>query len=271
MDKEQPPVVPNMTASADDSALRQQQARRQAAQRAARTTNPQRAVVAPAAKSNQTLGVVALVIGLVAVAGAGFLFTQLQETQQSLMSAQAIIRDQAVNIDSLNEKLSVTGENADLSVDALKSLLREHDQEIRKLWDVANKRNKSAIEDNTKGVAIARSGVDSLKKAQSQMQTTVDAANKSIADTNTAISAVRQRLDRVEIAASSLPAEAELAIAQNKEAVQTVETTLAGLSATVEKMRKAGTSGDIGGMKLEIEDIQIRLDRIQNALGGTAP
>jgi len=53
--------------------------------------------------------------------------------------------------------------------------------------------------------------------------------------------------------------------------VQTVETTLAGLNATVEKMRKAGTSGDIGGMKLEIEDIQIRLDRSQNALGGTAP
>ena len=171
----------------------------------------------------------------------------------------------------MNEKLSVTGENADLSVDALKSLLREHDQEIRKLWDVANKRNKSAIEDNTKSVSIARSGVDSLKKSQAQMQTTVDAAAKSISDANVAIAAVRQRLDRVEIAASSLPAEAELAIAQNKEAVQTVETTLAGLNATVEKMRKAGTSGDIGGMKLEIEDIQIRLDRIQNALGGTAP
>ena len=112
MDKEQPPVVPKMTASADDSALRQQQARRQAAQRAARTTNPQRAVVAPAPKANQTLAIAALVIGLVAVGGAGFLFTQLQETQAALSDAQAVIRDQAVNIDSLNEKLSVTGENA---------------------------------------------------------------------------------------------------------------------------------------------------------------
>lgn len=49
----------------------------------------------------------------------------------------------------LQERLSSTDEQANLSVDAIKILLKDQDHEIRKLWDVANKRNKSQISKNT--------------------------------------------------------------------------------------------------------------------------
>ena len=49
----------------------------------------------------------------------------------------------------LQEKLTSTDEQANLSVDAMKILLKEQDHEIRKLWDVANKRNKNKISKNT--------------------------------------------------------------------------------------------------------------------------
>src|SRR5690554_7237185 len=42
----------------------------------------------------------------------------------------------------------LTGENANMSVDALKSIVKEHDSEIRKLWDLSNKRNRSDIAAN---------------------------------------------------------------------------------------------------------------------------
>lgn len=49
----------------------------------------------------------------------------------------------------LQDRLSSTDEQANLSVDAMKILLRDQDHEIRKLWDVANKRNKNKISKNT--------------------------------------------------------------------------------------------------------------------------
>ena len=55
-----------------------------------------------------------------------------------------------------------------------------------------------------------------------------------------------------------MPAENQLRIAQITENLQMLDA----------KVSKVRDGGDMGDMKLEIEDIQIRLDRIQNALGG---
>ncbi|MDO6806614.1 hypothetical protein Q4595_29415, partial [Wenyingzhuangia sp. 1_MG-2023] len=80
--------------------------------------------------------------------------------------ARQIIEEQSSNLKLLNERLSATGENASLSLDALKVLLKEHDSEIRKLWDVANKRNKGLIASNEKAIAAS---IASLKALQSRI------------------------------------------------------------------------------------------------------
>ena len=48
----------------------------------------------------------------------------------------------------LQDRLSSTDEQSNLSVDAIKILLKDQDHEIRKLWDVTNKRNKVQIAKN---------------------------------------------------------------------------------------------------------------------------
>jgi hypothetical protein len=50
----------------------------------------------------------------------------------------------------LQTRLSSTDEQANLSVDAIRILLKEQDHEIRKLWDVTNKRNRGNISKNTR-------------------------------------------------------------------------------------------------------------------------
>ena len=73
----------------------------------------------------------------------------------------------------LQQRLSSTDEQSNLSVDAIKILLKEQDHEIRKLWDVANKRNKNDIADNTRSL-------DAQKKLNSQHSSKVSQLNKSI-------------------------------------------------------------------------------------------
>ncbi len=264
MDKEKEPIVPGMKPSQEDIAQRQKQlaARRAAAQRAA-TTKPRAAQAAVVAQpQKQTLAISALLIALAMGGLAAFSFMQLQQVQQKLGNAEAIIRDQAENLKVLNEKLSVTGENANLSVDALKAIVKDNAGEIRKLWDVSNKRNKANIASNGKAITTVKGQLSSLQK---ELKSGLAAQQKSVAAAEKKLSEKDQllagRLARVEKDAASIPAENQIRISQNTENLQLLE-------ASVQKLRNGG---DVGDMKLEIEDIQIRLDRIQNALGGTTP
>ena len=260
MEKQKEPIVPDMKPSAEDIELRKRQmaARRQAAQRAAIA----KAAAAPAQPQKQTVAIVALVVALVMGAAAAFLFMQLQMVQQQLNQAQGVIAEQGKNLQKLNDQLSATGENANLSVDALKILVKENNSEIRKLWDVANKRNKANISSNAKSIKQLNASVASVKKAQDtaqkQQASALASAKKDLlASMDSKVGSLSNRVKKVESAAADI-ATAQLSISQNTEALQALDA----------KVSKIKMGGDVGDMKLEIEDIQIRLDRMQNALGG---
>jgi hypothetical protein len=67
-----------------------------------------------------------------------------------LQQAKAQSDKQLKALTILQARLSSTDEQSNLSVDAIKILLKEQAHEIRKLWDVTNKRNKSNISKNTR-------------------------------------------------------------------------------------------------------------------------
>ena len=262
MDTEKDPILPDMKPSKEDIALRQKQlaARRAAAQRAAAAKSRPAPVVTAAPAPKQTLAIVALLVAIAMGGLAGFLFMQLQSVQQQLQASQKVLKSQADNLAVLNEKLSVTGENANLSVDALKALVKENGSEIRKLWDVSNKRNKANIASNSKNIASVKSGIAAVKKdlagLEAKQASGLSALEKKVTSGD---SALTSRIARVEKEALDVPAENQLRIAQITENLQMLDA----------KVSRVGNGGDVGDMKLEIEDIQIRLDRIQNALGGS--
>ena len=266
--------VEKMKPTEEEIALRQQQLRRQAQQRlaqagatkrstpadaAAATPPPPPAAASKASGSSASSGLAAagLVIALGALGAAGYMYTLLQKSDQKYAAAQEILLQQGSKIEALENRLSASGENANLSVDALKVVLREQDNEIRKLWDLASKRNRADIDANTAKLGNLNTAMNS-------------ASGASASD----LKALRSKVTELENAVAALPSGLEISIAQNKETIEMLGSSIKSLRSDVANMESRPSSGgsvgydDLTNMKLEIEDIQIRLDRIQNAMTG---
>ncbi|QQD23431.1 hypothetical protein GJQ55_02560 [Venatoribacter cucullus] len=260
MDKDKEPLLSDMKPSQEDIALRQKQlqARKAAAARAAAGSSP--AKQPAGAKPSQTLAISALVLGVLLAGLAGWLFTQVQAQQQQLLNAEKLLRSQAQNIEVLNERLSVTGENANLSVDALKTIVKEHDSEIRKLWDLANKRNRADIGMNSKAIAGVKT---ELSKTDKELRAGLEQQKKQLASSDSAAQSreaeLKKRLQKAEAQLVSLSG-TELRLVQQGETIQALENEIA-------RMKKAGIGADAADIRLQLEDVNIRLDRMQNAIG----
>jgi len=271
MANEQDPM-PKMQASQDDIDARQKQLqqRRLAAQRAAkaRQAGVAQAAAAPAPAPKQTLAIVALVLAVAMGAFAGFLFMQLQAANQQLAKAESILNDHSANLAALNDKLSASDENANLSVDALKILLKDNAGEIRKLWDLSNKSNKPKIAKNTKSITSLNKKVAGAEKKAGTATSGVAANKQSIASLKSDLASKEKALEKkiaAAKAAAGLPAEVEQRIANNEDAILS-------LKAANEAANESIGPGDPRfeqTMKDAIEDINIRLDRMQNAMTGT--
>ena len=269
--------VEKMKPTEEEIALRQQQLRRQAQQRLAQAgaakrsapadaaaaraaTPPPPPVAAPKASGSSAssgLAAAGLVIALGALGAAGYMYTLLQKSDQKYAAAQEILLQQGSKIEALENRLSASGENANLSVDALKVVLREQDNEIRKLWDLASKRNRADIDANAAKLGNLNTAMNS-------------ASGASASD----LKALRSKVTEFENAVAALPSGLEISIAQNKESIEMLGSSIKSLRSDIASIESAPSSGgavgynDLTNMKLEIEDIQIRLDRIQNAMSG---
>src|SRR5690554_5384173 len=257
MTKGNDPIIPDIKPSQEEIALRQKQMQARKAA-AARSAKSMRAPTA-APESRQTLAMVALIVTMVVGVLAGFLFVQLQAVQKSLGEAEEIIRSQAQNIEVLNEKLSVTGENANMSVDALKSVVQKHDSEIRKLWDLSNKRNRSEIAANGKEITTLKTEAGKTKASISAQQKQITAFEAQMTKADESLVKQGERLAKVEFSTKSL-AEIELRMSQQSESIQ-------ALQSSITQLKKSGLGQDAADIQLKLEDINIRLDRMQNALG----
>ena len=273
MSNDQEPI-PKMQASQEDMAMRQKQLqqRRLAAQRAAQT-NP----VAPqiAAAPKQTLAIIALVLSLGMAGIAGFLFMQLQEANAQLGKTESILNGHATNLAVLNDKLSASDENSNLSVGALKVLLKDNAKEIRKLWDLTNKANKPNIEKNTKAISSVKASVVKVDKKATGIDKKVVSANSNISGNKSSIAALKTSLANsqksletkiadLKSSVTGLPEATEKRIGNNEQSIRSIDATRKKLNSSM-----AEVESQFNEMKLEIEDIQIRLDRMQNAMTGT--
>lgn len=263
MNKDNDPIMSDMKPSQDEIALRQRQlqARKAAAARSGGPSKkaPGAAPMASATNGKQTLATIALALAVVVGLLAGFLLMQLQTVQQSLENAEAVIRSQAQNIEVLNEKLSVTGENANMSVDALKSVVQEHDSEIRKLWDLSNKRNRSEIAANGKEITTLKTEAGKIKASINAQTKQITAFETQMTKADESLVKQGERLAKVEFSTKSL-AEIELRMSQQSESIQ-------ALQSSITQLKKSGLGQDAADIQLKLEDINIRLDRMQNALG----
>lgn len=107
---------------------------------------------------------------LVSLLGLGYLFYQNQALmEESRITTQALQK--------LQGQLSDTGEQANLSVDALRIQLNEQGSEIQKLWDATNKRlkvdvarNKELIDDQGKILTQHSASIENQEKTNKSLR-----------------------------------------------------------------------------------------------------
>jgi uncharacterized phage infection (PIP) family protein YhgE len=133
---------------------------------------------------------------------------------------QSDLQLQALTI--LQDKLTSTDEQANLSVDAVRILLNEQDHEIRKLWDLANKRNKVAIDKN-------KGQLNEQSKLLTKQDGRIDLLNKDVSQV--AKNATKQVKDGLKPLANDLEqSKAKIALLESK-----LDSTLAGLPKNINK------------------------------------
>jgi chromosome segregation ATPase len=116
--------------------------------------------------SSSPVPVIALVVALVGVAGAGFLGFQLME-------AQAIIQKDSARIAQLEAQLNVTSTESTQSVSALALNLQKVDGEVKKLWDATKKSNSDHNDKEnslSKNIDSAKAEISSLKNDTSSLK-----------------------------------------------------------------------------------------------------
>ncbi len=146
--------------------------------RPARKAAPAPSYSAPAPSSS--LPVVALVIALVAVAGAGFLGWQL-------FQAQSMLKQADTRIQGLEQQLSLTSEESSASVVTLQSNLKKMDGELRRVAGLVEANRKAIAAANEKTTAVGRDAANAQKAATEAKTATASlkqelAANKTVAD-----------------------------------------------------------------------------------------
>jgi septal ring factor EnvC (AmiA/AmiB activator) len=194
---------------------------------------------------------------------------------RQLSSLQAVVDNRleqsTEQLGSLASQLSATDESVTQSSGQVRETLATHDSEIRKLWDVANKRNRDWIQKNQADIA-------QLNRQRGEL-------NKAIESLKAELATLKKSTDQMTVAKNQLQTQ----IGVQAETVKQLETRAATQQKQVEALNKLlpamqslarvdGAGGGLANRLTEIESainaidahrrqVNVRLDR----LDGGAP
>ena len=190
-------------------------------------------------KTPSAIAVLSLLIAGGAVLASAYLFNQLEKTQMQVSTLATLLDQKAQQIDGLNQKLSNTDETADLSLDALKVVLRDQEEAIDDMG--------TRIAENTNRIR-SFPNMDSLAQDQRDFV-------KLAYDLKVKVEILEEKMDVLmpESAARAGLPQMRQEFSELKQAVTEVTQTYG--------------YKEMQDMKLQLEDINIRLDRMQNAVG----
>ena len=192
-----------------------------------------------------------VVIPIIGVLAAGwFIFSQ----QEQLEIAQQALTDAEGRIAVLESRLRLTDEILTESDADTSEQMSFWESEIRKLWDMANKRNRGWIETNRANLQKLTNSVSGIESALQTLQGSVASIDASmgkqqeVADLATALDMRVQRLtrdqrdlvDKVNAAsqiASSLKAGLESRVKENEEAIQAFDAHRAQINTELRELR----------------------------------
>ena len=175
--------------------------------------------------------IVLLILGLAGLAW----FSWQQSQQQALL--QQRFDELAAKIDSTDESLSQSGAALSVKLSNHQKELENHWSEIKKLWGVANDRNKKSIEELQTSVAAADKASKQLQKNLESLQSKHDTQASTFGELRGSVLASGARLDEI-------AERVETARAEQQKLGRDIEQKLQGLEGRVRASEKAMESVD---------------------------
>ena len=136
-----------------------------------------------------------LVLAVVLAVACTYFYREISRLQGQMETRMGMSSEQ---LENLQARLSATDESLDQSAGKLRDTLSQHGKaidtngdEIRKLWDVSNKRNKEWIQENQKTL-------DSVEKALKSNQNALAELKKTVGGYDQSIKQVRGQIDELQ-------------------------------------------------------------------------
>lgn len=227
---------------------------------------------APAQKNTSKSGGIGWVVGLIILmltGITGWLAIQFMDLQQQLVDTNSSLQLARTRMDDLGQQVYTTGSSVSESGNTIEKKFNVIDSEIRKLWDVSNKRNKAWITDNTAAVEkqanqlksiesdlkdVAKdtreklSKLDSLVASQAKVDKKLQQLSSEFRSENTASRAtlddlreqvllVRGELEQMQIRLNQLPRDLPSRFEENEEAIKAIDATRQQLVESVTQLQ----------------------------------
>lgn len=205
-----------------------------------------------------------LVLVLLLIAASGYFYLRISDLQARLDSRLSQSTEQ---LGDLRSRLSATGESSEALQATLtqhEKTLNEQDEQIRKLWDVSNKRNKGWIQDNQAAVKALRGDVKSNRQTLAELK-------KSIADSGEAARAARNQVAelgrRLDSAVKTLSADNDQWRTQISQLQTQLDVTVDTLKQLNEQNRSQQAAlGKLQQSVADTADIKQRLNDVEAAI-----
>ena len=194
-----------------------------------------------ASKGSKGLMVLMVVLLLLVIGACAWLGQQVLSLQEKQLASDNALQLERSRVESISAQVHETGSSFVETGNVLESKFKFFDSEIRKLWDVAHKRNRKAIESNQAGVATAQKAADAnqsqlknIASKQSSLSADLEGLNRTLKAENTALRAMldeqneqllllKGQLEVVQARFQDWPNDLNERVASNEEAVKAID------------------------------------------------
>lgn len=212
----------------------------------------------PPRRSGGGFWIASTLILLVITLGMGaFMYQELSAVRAQLDTR---ISESSEQLGSLASQLSAADESFSQSAGQVQDTLKLHMDEIRKLWDVSNRRNRGWIEDNQKAIKAlqasqteAGNSLAALRRETATVRSEAEAAKKTVEE-------LRASQQQHTVARNQMQTQLDLA----HESLKQLESRAAAQQRTLEEIRRvlpqlqalASAQGQGGGVAARLNDIE---------------
>lgn len=198
---------------------------------------------APASHGGGGGWMIACLVLVVLIAVMGVWFQKQMTVLQTQMDER--ISESSQELGNLQSRLSATDESLNQSSDKLLDTVRtqgkkleENNTEIRKLWDLSNKRNRADIDEQSKKLTALSATLNEVKKAQAGVDGKLQGINKDTAalkkQVDSAVSAVNKSSEQWQTRISQMQTQVDV-LAENINQLESQQQSLKNGLAKVEK------------------------------------